>query len=369
MTKIYKVSESVCAGHPDKLADQISDAILDAALEQDTHAKVAAETLVARNTVVLAGEIRTTATIAYDEIVRSVIEKNGYVDSQWGFDTKAKIINRLHEQSPEIAIGVDDGGAGDQGLMYGYATNETDTYMPLPTALAHALCRKIDTVRTNRELPYLRPDGKSQVVIAYEDDVAIAVEHITIAVPHNESVLLEQVTKDLTSHVITPVLQDFGFTVPKNIIINGTGVWHMPGPASDAGLTGRKIVVDTYGGAARVGGGAFSGKDPSKVDRSGAYAARYIAKNLVANKYADKIEVCLAYYIGAKTPIVQTIEHFGTAKVSQQLLENAAHSLLDCSVSGIISTLSLQRPIFANTATYGHFGDTSYPWENIVTMV
>lgn len=365
MVQEYKVSESVCAGHPDKLADQISDAILDAALAQDTNAKVAAETLVAKDTVVLAGEIRTSANIKYDTIVRSVIENNGYIDPTWGFDTNATIINRLHEQSPEIAVGVDDGGAGDQGLMYGYATNETNTFLPLPIALAHALCSKIDDVRTSKVLPYLRPDGKSQVVVAYENGKAIAVEHVTIAVPHDEAASLDQVSRDITKHVIAPVLRQFGYAVPSAIIINGTGVWHMPGPSSDVGLTGRKIIVDTYGGAARIGGGAFSGKDPSKVDRSGAYAARYIAKNLVANKYADKVEVCLAYYIGAKTPIVKTIEDFGTAKVPQARLTEAADKLLSCSVSDILETLNLCRPIYSNTAVYGHFGYSDYPWEKI----
>lgn len=369
MSKIYKVSESVCAGHPDKIADQISDAILDVALAQDKTARVAVETLVAKNTVVLAGETRTTATFDYETIVRNIIARNGYDRPEWGFDTNVQIINKIHEQSAEIAIGVDAGGAGDQGLMYGYATNETDTYLPLPIALSHALCKAIDDTRTSKKLEYLRPDGKSQVVVAYEDGTATDIEHITIAVPHDESVELPQVTKDIIHHIITPVLTKFGFSVPKNIIINGTGVWHMPGPASDVGLTGRKIVVDTYGGAARVGGGAFSGKDPSKVDRSGAYAARYIAKNIVANGYAAKAEVCLAYYIGAKHPIIETINTFGTETINSNDLEVKAHALLDCSVKGILETLQLRRPIYLGTATYGHFGKKNLPWENIVSMV
>lgn len=365
MSKIYKVSESVCAGHPDKIADQISDAILDAALTVDSGAKVAAETLVAKNTVVLAGEIRTTADLQYKQIVKQIIEKNGYTNFEWGFDSGATIINRIHEQSPEIALGVDDGGAGDQGLMYGYATNETDEYMPLPITLAHALCKKIDDVREQGQLSYLRPDGKAQVVVAYESGVAVEVEHVTIAVPHDESVSLKKVEQDIKKFVITPVLGKFGFNLPTKIIINGTGVWHMPGPASDVGLTGRKIVVDTYGGAARVGGGAFSGKDPSKVDRSGAYAARYIAKNLVSNGLADRVEVCLAYYIGAKLPIIRSVEHFNTAKVPNHKLKAAADALIDCSVSGIISKFDLKRPIYSSTSVYGHFGNAAYPWEKL----
>ncbi len=364
MPKKYIVSESVCAGHPDKLADQISDAILDAALAADPSSRVAAETLLAQDHIVLAGEITAKAQLDYEAIARSVIAKEGYVHPEWGFSSTSPVINLLHEQSPEIAVGVDDGGAGDQGLMYGYATDETPELTPLAITVAHKLTHAIDIARATT-LPYLRPDGKSQVVLAF-DGTKYETEHITIAVPHNEDVSLEQVTKDITECVISPVLGAYGLSLPKEVIINGTGVWHQPGPASDVGLTGRKIVVDTYGGAARVGGGAFSGKDPSKVDRSGAYAARYIAKNIVAAGLAKRAEVCLAYYIGAKAPIIKEIETFNTETTEKQTIRNFADDLLDCSVAGIITAFQLRRPIYQQTASYGHFGHAEYPWEQIV---
>lgn len=369
MSKHVKVSESVCAGHPDKLADQISDAILDAALTQDAYARVAAETLVAKDTIILAGELSTTANLDFDSIARNVIKDNGYTHPGWGFSDRSVIINKLHQQSKEISIGVDDDGAGDQGLMYGYATNETDQYLPLPLVLSHTICRLLDEYRVNKTIPYLRPDGKAQVVVEYDGYKPIAVKHITIAVPHDEAVTLDTVKDDLLKLIITPILHEYTLHTPNDIIVNGTGVWHNPGPASDVGLTGRKIVVDTYGGAAKVGGGAFSGKDPSKVDRSGAYAARYIAKNIVANGLADRAEVCLAYYIGAKSPIIQTIDTFGTAHVSEESLRNAMHNLLDCSVKNVIEKLDLRRPIYKATSTYGHFGKQNLPWEKLTNLV
>ena len=367
MSKKYRVSESVCAGHPDKLADQISDAIVDAVLEQDPKGRVAAEALVAKDTIVLAGEITTIAKIDYEAVAKGVIKKNGYVVPEWGFSNNAKVINRLHEQSAEIAVGVDKEGAGDQGLMYGYATNETEQYMPLQVVLAHKIVQAIDEARQSGSIPYLRPDGKSQVVVEEADEKVVGIRHITVAVPHDESVTLETVTKDITSKILKPIVESYNLTLPKEIIVNGTGVWHQPGPASDVGLTGRKIVVDTYGGAAKVGGGAFSGKDPSKVDRSGAYAARYLAKNIVASGKADRAEVCLAYYIGAKKPIMRSIDTFGTAKVSDQELEDYASSLLDLSVHGILEHFKLRNPIYATTATYGHFGNSDYPWEQVAS--
>lgn len=366
MSKHLRASESVCAGHPDKLADQISDAILDAALEQDANARVAAETLVANNTIVLSGELNTTAKLNFESIARRVVKENGYTHGEWGFSDKSEIINRLHQQSPEIAVGVDDYGAGDQGLMYGYATNETASYMPLPIVLAHEITKAIDDARVSKTIPYLRPDGKSQIVVAYEDEKAVSIRHITVAVPHNENIELKQVKKDIIGLILKPIVKKYDFDLPSEIVVNGTGVWHLPGPSADVGLTGRKIVVDTYGGAAKVGGGAFSGKDPSKVDRSGAYAARYIAKNIVSNKLADRAEVCLAYYIGAKKPIIQTIETFGTRKVSQQKLDNYVKRLIDTSVKGINIHLNLRRPIYAQSCLYGHFGKKGLPWENIV---
>lgn len=358
-------SESVCAGHPDKLADQISDAILDAAIRQDAGSRVAVETAVTKNRVILLGEITTTANIEYASVARTTIARLGYNEPDWGFAAKtAEIDVYLSSQSSEIAAGVDQEGAGDQGMMFGYACNETPELMPLPIMLAHALTRSLDEAHQN--LAYLRPDGKAQVTIRYEDGRPVTVEHITIAKPHDDSVELKQVKADLWREAIGPVLDHYGFTAdPSAIVLNGTGVWHNPGPASDAGLTGRKIIVDGYGGYARVGGGAFSGKDATKVDRSGAYAARYIAKNLVAAKLADRAEVSLAYFIGAHQPVMKHIDTFGTAKAKPAVLQQFADELLDTSVSGIIKALDLRRPIYEATAAYGHFGDSSLPWEQV----
>lgn len=360
-------SESVCAGHPDKVADQISDAIVDAVLAQDPHGRTAVETLVAANRVVLAGEINTTAKVDVVKIAREQIRKLGYTEPAWGFSDQSPIDNYLHQQSEEIAVGVDDHGAGDQGLMFGYACNETPELLPLPITLAHALARAIDEARENKTLPHLRPDGKAQVVVRYENGAPVAVEHVTIAVPHDEKISLERVRKDIYDGVIVPVLERYGYTIgEKDIVVNGTGVWYTPGPSSDSGLTGRKIVVDGYGGYARVGGGAFSGKDPSKVDRSGAYAARYIAKNIVAAGLADEVEVALAYYIGAKEPVNFTINTFGTGKKSDAKITEFAQKLLVPSVKNIVETLDLKRPIYLQTAAYGHFGKPGLPWEQIV---
>lgn len=359
-------SESVCAGHPDKVADQISDAIVDAVLAQDPNGRTAVETLVGNDRVIIAGEINTSAKLNVEEIVRTQIKRLGYTEPKWGFSAQSPIDNFLHQQSAEIAVGVDDFGAGDQGLMFGYASNETSEYLPLPIALAHALTRTIDTVRENGTLPHLRPDGKAQVVVRYEDDKPVAVEHVTIAVPHDEKISLERVRQDIYETVITPVLKTYGYVIAeKDIVVNGTGIWNTPGPSADAGLTGRKIVVDSYGGFARVGGGAFSGKDPSKVDRSGAYAARYIAKNIVAAGLADRAEVALAYYIGAKKPVNFTIETFETAKTDADKIKIFADELLDTSVKGIIEGLDLRKPIYLQTAAYGHFGKEGLPWEQI----
>jgi S-adenosylmethionine synthetase len=271
----------------------------------------------------------------------------------------------VHEQSPEIALGVDQDGAGDQGMMFGYACNETAELMPLPIALAHALTRRIDEARENGELDWLRPDGKAQVTIRYENDKPVAIEKLVAAVAHSEETAAEKVRANVIEQIFTPVLKTYGFDLPadENIIINGTGLWHIPGPESDAGLTGRKIVVDTYGGYARVGGGAFSGKDPSKVDRSGAYAARYIAKNIVAAGLATKCEVGLAYVIGQPLPLMQTIDAFSTATVSEQELYDFKDKLIDTSVKGIIEALNLGRPIYSQTSAYGHFGKPNLPWE------
>lgn len=369
MSNVTKVSqfasESVCAGHPDKVADQISDAILDALLAQDPQSRTGIEVLVGHNRVVLAGEIKTKATINIEQIVKDQITRLGYTKPEWGFSHESPIENYLHQQSPEIAVGVDDHGAGDQGMMFGYATNETPEYLPLPITLAHALTRALDTAREST-IGYLRPDGKAQVVVNYQDGKPVSIEHVTIAIPHSEDVTIEQVRQDIFEKIVLPTLAKYGHKIDgSQLIVNGTDVWYTPGPSSDAGLTGRKIVVDGYGGFARVGGGAFSGKDPSKVDRSGAYAARYIAKNIVAAGLADEVEVALAYYIGAKEPVLLTINSFGTAKKSEQDLYAFAKDLLVPSVKNIVEQLNLRRPIYLQTAAYGHFGNPDLPWEAI----
>jgi len=361
-------SESVCAGHPDKIADAISDAIVDAALKQDPKSHTGIETIAGANQIALFGEIKTKAKLDYEQIVKDKIRELGYTNPEWGFSTESTFTNNIHQQSPEIALGVDQDGAGDQGMMFGYACTETPELMPLPIALAHALTRKIDEVREAGKLAWLRPDGKAQVTVRYEDDKPVAVEKLVAAVAHDEKATAGDVREGVIEHIFTPVLKKYGFELPKDedIVVNGTGLWHIPGPESDAGLTGRKIVVDTYGGYARVGGGAFSGKDPSKVDRSGAYAARYIAKNIVAAGLAEKCEVGLAYVIGHPKPLMQTIETFGTATVSDEELYAFKDKLIDTSVRGIIETLDLARPIYGQTSAYGHFGKESLPWEKIV---
>lgn len=361
-------SESVCAGHPDKVADAISDAIVDAVLAQDPNGRTAVETLVAHNRVVLAGELTTTAVLDIESIVRNEIRRLGYTVDEWGFSDSSPIDNYLHQQSPEISVGVDDYGAGDQGLMFGYACTDTPEYLPLPITLAHALVKALDTARELKQLAYLRPDGKAQVVVRYEDGKPVAVKHVTIAVPHDEDVSLDRVRSDIYQNIISPVLKGYGYSVDeKAVVVNGTGVWNTPGPSSDSGLTGRKIVVDGYGGFARVGGGAFSGKDPSKVDRSGAYAARYIAKNIVAAGLAERAEIALAYYIGAKEPVNFTIDTFGTSTKPERDILEFAKILLVPSVKNIVEQLDLRRPIYAQTAAYGHFGKADLPWEHIVS--
>jgi S-adenosylmethionine synthetase len=361
----YFTSESVCAGHPDKICDAISDAIVDAALAQDPNSRTGIETVAGANKIALFGEIKTKAELNFEQIARDRVRQLGYNVPAWGFSDESEFSDDVHMQSPEIAMGVDQDGAGDQGMMFGFACNETPELMPLPIALAHALARKVDEVREAKELTWLRPDGKAQVTVRYDKGKPVGVEKVVLALAHEESVSAEQVRSDAIAKIITPVLQAYKFDLPvgANITINGTGLWHIPGPESDAGLTGRKIVVDTYGGYARVGGGAFSGKDPSKVDRSGAYAARYIAKNIVAAGLADHCEVGLAYVIGQPKPLMQTIHTFGTSKVSDPELHAFKDKLIDTSVLGIIETLDLRRPIYSQTSAYGHFGKADLPWE------
>ncbi len=357
-------SESVCAGHPDKICDSISDAILDEVLKQDKYGRVAVETVATFNKVFIIGEITANAKVDFEKIARIRIRDLGYTDSYLNFSDKSPVEVYVHEQSREIAKGVKLNGAGDQGMMFGFACNETKTLMPLPITIAHRLAERIDEVREKKILSYLRPDGKTQVTVSYRNGKPYKVNQVVIAVPHKEKIFLSQVKKDIYQKVVKKVLDEFGFKISEiDLIVNGTGIWHMSGPAVDSGLTGRKIVVDTYGGYARVGGGCFSGKDPTKVDRSGAYAARFIAKNIVREKLADKAEIRLAYFIGAKKPTMQEVETFGSEKVSKKVINDFVGKILDTSVEGIINGLNLQRPIYLKTSTYGHFGREEFPWE------
>ena len=366
-TSYFFTSESVCAGHPDKICDQISDAIVDEVLKQDRFGRVAVETLVTYEKVIIAGEVSSFAKVNYEEVARNQIRRLGYVNGVLHFSHKSPIEIYIHTQSPEIAQGVKKMGAGDQGMMFGFACQDTSQLMPMPIVLAHALVKKLDEVREKKILSYLRPDGKSQITVEYKRGKPYKVTSVVLAAPHKESVKLSQVKRDLFKNVVKPVLKKYEFTVKeKNLIVNGTGVWHMSGPAADTGVTGRKIIVDTYGGYAKIGGGCFSGKDPTKVDRSGAYAARFLAKNIVAQKLADKAEVRLAYFIGAKKPLMQDVETFGTAKVSEKIIKNFMNKILDTSVEGILEELHLRQPLYLSTAAYGHFGRDEFPWEKVV---
>ncbi len=360
-------SESVCAGHPDKICDKVSDAVLDEALKVDRYSRVAVETMVTKNFLAMAGEVTTKAKLNYKKIARLVVKNLGYTIPKLNFSDKSEILVKIHTQSPEIAVGVDNLGAGDQGMMFGYASRETKELMPLPIMLAHRLAMGMDSLRETGRLPYLRPDGKTQVTVGYEKNIPKIIENVVLAVPHDEKIDLAQVKKDLFNMLVIPTLKEYGYKIKLNqLIVNGTGVWHIGGPSSDTGVTGRKIVVDTYGGMARIGGGAFSGKDPTKVDRSAAYAARYLAKNIVANKLADRCEVRLAYFIGAKKPVMQEAETFGTEKKSAKLINSFTTRLLDTSLKGIIEGLNLRRPIYFKTASYGHFGREEFSWEKVV---
>ena len=364
----YKVftSESVAEGHPDKICDQISDAVLDEALKVYPPSRVAVETLVTKNHVVMAGEVTCPKKLPFEKIARSIIKDIGYTEDIYNFSFHSPISVFIHAQSPDIARGVNNKGAGDQGMMFGYATNETKELMPLPIILAHGLVKTMDNARKNKKISYLRPDGKSEVKVAYQNGKPLSVQKVILAVPYDPKIDKTRLKKDLFKFVVKPVLTKYHFSIdPKDLIVNGTGRWEIGGPASDTGVTGRKIMVDTYGAMARQGGGCFSGKDPTKVDRTGAYASRFIAKNIVAHKLSERCEVQLAYVIGHSDPVGKAIETFNSHQQDLEKIEKFAWGLIDLSVAGIIKALKLQRPIYRKTARYGAFGNPNYPWEKI----
>jgi S-adenosylmethionine synthetase len=359
-------SESVTEGHPDKIADQISDAILDAILAEDPTGRVACETLVTTGLAMIAGEITTTCYVDFPQIVRKTIREIGYTRAKYGFDCDTcAVVSSIHEQSPDIAMGVDPGGAGDQGMMFGFACSETAELMPLPIMLAHQLCRALATSRREGELDYLRPDGKSQVTVEYDGGKPVRVDAIVVSTQHSALVNHETMHEDITERIIKRVVPASMMDAKTRIYVNPTGRFVIGGPQGDSGLTGRKIIVDTYGGAAPHGGGAFSGKDPTKVDRSASYMARYIAKNCVAAGLGDRVQVQLAYAIGVADPVSIMVETFGTGRVPEERITDLVRSHFKLTPRGIIEELDLRRPIYRLTAAYGHFGRTEpgFTWE------
>lgn len=366
-TNFLFTSESVTEGHPDKIADQISDGILDAIISQDKNCRVACETILTTGLAFVAGEISTKAYVEIPDIIRDTIRQVGYTDATWGFDySTCSVLTAIHSQSGDIAMGVDTGGAGDQGLMFGYASNETDELMPMPIVLAHRLTRRLAEVRKKNILPWVRPDGKSQVTVEYKNGKPVRIDTIVLSTQHSEDVTLKKIEKDVMEKVIYPMMPKRLFD-PKKVKfhINPTGRFVTGGPMGDTGLTGRKIIVDTYGGVGSHGGGAFSGKDPSKVDRSASYMARYIAKNIIAAKMADKCEVQLAYAIGIPEPVSVLIDTKGTEKTEIDKIERLVKKHFPLTPRGIIDHLKLRRPIYKQTAAYGHFGRTepAFTWE------
>ena len=366
-TNFLFTSESVTEGHPDKIADQISDGILDAIISQDKNCRVACETILTTGLAFVAGEISTKAYVEIPDIIRDTIRQVGYTDATWGFDySTCSVLTAIHSQSGDIAMGVDTGGAGDQGLMFGYASNETDELMPMPIVLAHRLTRRLAEVRKKNILPWVRPDGKSQVTVEYKNGKPVRIDTIVLSTQHSEDVTLKKIEKDVLEKVIFPMMPKRLFD-PKKVKfhINPTGRFVTGGPMGDTGLTGRKIIVDTYGGVGSHGGGAFSGKDPSKVDRSASYMARYIAKNIIAAKMAEKCEVQLAYAIGVPEPVSVLIDTKGTEKTEIDKIEQLVKKHFPLTPRGIIDHLKLRRPIYKQTAAYGHFGRTepAFTWE------
>ena len=380
MSKYLFTSESVTEGHPDKICDKISDAVLDAMLAQDPNSRVACETFATTGIIMIMGEVTTNATVDVAEIARETVREIGYDNAEYGFDCNTcAVVSSLHKQSPDIALGVDkcaeaksgeqsdglDTGAGDQGLMFGYACDETKELMPLPISLSHKLALRLTEVRKNGTLPYLRADGKTQVTVEYKDGKPARVDAIVVSSQHSASVELEQIRADIIKNVINPVIPDEMMDNNTKIFVNPTGRFVVGGPMGDTGLTGRKIIVDTYGGYSRHGGGAFSGKDPTKVDRSASYAARYVAKNIVAAGLASKCEVQLAYAIGVATPVSVMVDTFGTGVVSDEKISDAVNKLVDLRPAAIIKRFDLRRPIYKQVAAYGHMGreDLDIPWE------